>query len=33
MNTFYETLGPTIMHEWKLVRVTGSALEKLAKIK
>lgn len=30
---FYETLGATIMHEWKLVRVTGSALEKLAKIK
>lgn len=30
---FYETLGATIMHEWKLVRVTGSALEKLAKMK
>ena len=29
---FYETLGATIMHEWKLVRVTGSALEKLAKM-
>lgn len=30
---FYETLGATIMHEWKLVRVTGAALEKLAKMK
>ena len=30
---FYETLGATIMHEWKLVRVTGEALEKLAKMK
>ncbi len=30
---FYETLGATIMHEWKLVRVTGRALEKLAKMK
>lgn len=30
---FYETLGATIMHEWKLVRVTGSALEKLAQSK
>lgn len=30
---FYETLGATIMHEWKLVRVTGDALEKLAKMK
>jgi len=30
---FYEMLGATIMHEWKLVRVTGSALEKLAKMK
>ncbi|HUX24985.1 MAG TPA: GNAT family N-acetyltransferase [Burkholderiales bacterium] len=30
---FYETLGATIMHEWKLVRVTGSALEKLARMK
>ena len=30
---FYETLGATIMHEWKLVRLTGSALEKLAKMK
>ena len=30
---FYETLGATIMHEWKLVRVAGSALEKLARMK
>ena len=30
---FYETLGASIMHEWKLVRVTGSALEKLAQMK
>jgi GNAT superfamily N-acetyltransferase len=30
---FYETLGATIMHEWKLVRVTGEALEKMAKLK
>ncbi len=30
---FYETLGATIMHEWKLVRVTGAALENLAKMK
>jgi GNAT superfamily N-acetyltransferase len=30
---FYERLGATIMHEWKLVRVTGAALEKLAKMK
>ncbi len=30
---FYETLGATIMHEWKLVRVTGKALEKLANMK
>jgi GNAT superfamily N-acetyltransferase len=30
---FYEQLGATIMHEWKLVRVTGDALEKLAKMK
>jgi len=29
---FYETLGATIMHEWKLVRVTGNALERLAKM-
>lgn len=29
---FYEQLGATVMHEWKLVRVTGSALEKLAKM-
>ena len=29
---FYEQLGATIMHEWKLVRVTGSALEKLARM-
>jgi len=27
---FYEQLGATIMHEWKLVRVTGEALQKLA---
>ena len=30
---FYEQLGATIMHEWKLVRVTGDALQKLAKMK
>ena len=30
---FYETLGATIMHEWKLVRVMGDALERLAKMK
>ncbi|MCX7143304.1 MAG: GNAT family N-acetyltransferase [Proteobacteria bacterium] len=30
---FYETLGATIMHEWKLVRVTGDALQKMAKMK
>jgi GNAT superfamily N-acetyltransferase len=30
---FYETLGATIMHEWKLVRVTGEALQKMAKMK
>jgi GNAT superfamily N-acetyltransferase len=30
---FYETLGATIMHEWKLVRVTGEALEKMAQMK
>jgi GNAT superfamily N-acetyltransferase len=30
---FYETLGASIMHEWKLVRVTGDALEKLARMK
>jgi GNAT superfamily N-acetyltransferase len=30
---FYETLGATIMHEWKLVRVTGNALDKLATMK
>jgi GNAT superfamily N-acetyltransferase len=30
---FYEQLGATIMHEWKLVRVTGEALEKLARLK
>lgn len=30
--SFYETLGASILHEWKLVRITGSALEKLAKI-
>jgi ribosomal protein S18 acetylase RimI-like enzyme len=30
---FYETLGATIMHEWKLVRVTGAALAKMAQMK
>jgi ribosomal protein S18 acetylase RimI-like enzyme len=30
---FYESLGATVMHEWKLVRVTGDALEKMAKMK
>ena len=30
---FYETLGATIMHEWKLVRVTGEALEKMAQMR
>jgi GNAT superfamily N-acetyltransferase len=30
---FYEQLGATIMHEWKLVRVTGDALQKMAKMK
>jgi len=30
---FYERLGATIMHEWKLARVTGSALEQLAQMK
>jgi len=30
---FYETLGATVMHEWKLVRVAGAALERLAKMK
>ena len=30
---FYEQLGATIMHEWKLVRVTGEALQKLARMK
>ena len=30
---FYETLGATIMHEWKLVRVTGEALQKMARLK
>jgi GNAT superfamily N-acetyltransferase len=28
--SFYEKLGASIMHEWKLVRVTGSALERMA---
>ena len=27
---FYESMGASILHEWKLVRVTGSALERLA---
>mgnify|MGYP003349067401 CR=1 FL=1 len=27
---FYEKLGGVLMHEWKLVRVTGTALTKLA---
>jgi ribosomal protein S18 acetylase RimI-like enzyme len=30
--SFYESLGATIMHEWKLARVTGEALEKMAKM-
>ncbi len=30
---FYETLGATVMHEWKLVRVTGEALQKMAQLK
>ena len=30
---FYEQLGATIMHEWKLVRVTGEALQTLARMK
>ncbi len=30
---FYEQLGATIMHEWKLVRVTGAALDRLAQTK
>ncbi|MFH1604094.1 MAG: GNAT family N-acetyltransferase [Pseudomonadota bacterium] len=30
---FYEQLGATIMHEWKLARVTGEALQKLATMK
>ncbi len=30
---FYEQLGATIMQEWKLVRVTGEALQKLAKMR
>lgn len=29
---FYEQLGATIMHEWKLVRVTGAALQRLAQM-
>jgi len=29
---FYERLGATIMHEWKLVRVTGAALARLARM-
>lgn len=28
---FYESLGAVLMHEWKICRVTGDALEKLAK--
>ena len=27
---FYEKLGASILHEWKLVRVTGPALDRLA---
>ena len=30
---FYESLGATIMHEWKMVRATGDALDKMAKMK
>ncbi len=30
---FYEKLGASILHEWKLVRVTGPALERLAAMK
>lgn len=30
---FYEQLGATIMHEWKLARVTGAALQHLATMK
>lgn len=28
---FYESLGAVLMHEWKICRVTGEALENLAK--
>ena len=27
---FYESMGASLLHEWKLVRVTGAALERLA---
>jgi GNAT superfamily N-acetyltransferase len=27
---FYESLGATLMHDWRLARVTGTALERLA---
>jgi GNAT superfamily N-acetyltransferase len=27
---FYESMGASILHEWKLARVTGDALERLA---
>ena len=27
---FYESMGASILHEWKLARVTGEALERLA---
>jgi GNAT superfamily N-acetyltransferase len=30
---FYEKLGASIMHEWKLVRVTGPALEAMASLR
>lgn len=30
---FYEKLGASVMHEWKLVRVTGAALEAMASMR
>jgi len=30
---FYESMGASILHEWKLARVTGEALERLAAIR
>jgi GNAT superfamily N-acetyltransferase len=30
---FYESLGATVMHEWKLVRVTGADLERMAQMR